>query len=545
MQPFVMNRAQRTVHEKLSAQLKDTGRIRAIVLKARQEGISTYVAGRFFRRVSLYANQTALIVADQKKRGAVLFDIYENFHRRAPEWLRATKRYGSKSQQLWYDTPDGSGLNSKIVVETAMDAAAGRGTTLQCIHASEMAFWERPEDVWVALMQAVPDEGSEVIIESTANGVGNYFHQVWEDAVNGENDYVPIFLPWWIHEEYFPPIVPDTRDAVLGTLSEYEQQAMDVGFEWEGERHRLTPEHLAWRRRTIREKLAGDERAFRQEYPSTAREAFLVSGNMYFDEDALLRYEQGSIKAPRFRFSKLADGTIPRPDPNGPLRVWEMPRREGRYVIFADTATGRQTKRETTSGDGERGGRDFSSADVFDVLERKYVAQLHGRIVPEVFAHQLKDLGYMYPSRNPDGSNRPALIGVERNHSSGETVLRILRDDMKYPNLYFHRLLNRRNNRPGVVLGWMTTVENRMPLLDEFAQALREDSIWYPNPDGIRECFTFVRGDDGKPEAQEGCHDDRVISGAGCLQMARFYRAPAIGEPPKLKVGSSPTGLFD
>jgi hypothetical protein len=571
MVPFKMNRAQMIVHERLGRQLRETGRVRAIILKARQEGISTYAAARFFRRVTMYPNQSALIVADQKKRGSVLFDIYENFDRRLPDWIKPQKRFGTKGNQIVYDTHDASGLNSRVTVETAMDAAAGRGSTIQAIHASEMAFWEKPEDVWVALMQAVPDQGSEVIIESTANGVGNFFHRMWDDAVSGENGYEAIFLPWWVHEEYELRLSPDTEELVLTSLTDWEREALEVGIEYEGELHRLTPGQLAWRRQTIRDKLSNDERAFRQEYPSTAREAFLVSGNMFFDEDALLRMEQ-ETRAP-LRCIIRSDGqTIaPKIDARGPLRIWEMPEEGGHYVIFADTATGKQVsqREQSFASDSEKGGRDFSSADVLKVFEylrdengaivtengqpvtvscRKYVAQLHGRIPPEVFAKQVRELGYIYG--NPRAEERttrdPALLGVERNHSSGETVLRILKDDFRYPRLYYHRLLARRSgNRPGTVAGWQTTTENRQQMLDDLAGAFRDGSVEYFNPDGVKEFFTFVRGESGKPEAQEGCHDDRVISAAGALQLARYYQRPARGRAPAFATSSSPTGLFD
>lgn len=571
MVPFSLNRAQMIVHERLGRQLRDTGRVRAIILKARQEGISTYTGARFFRRVTMYPNQSALIVADQKKRGSVLFDIYENFDRRLPDWIKPQKRFGTKGNQIVYDTHDANGLNSRVTVETAMDAAAGRGSTIQAIHASEMAFWEKPEDVWVALMQAVPDQGSEVIIESTANGVGNFFHRMWDDAVSGENGYEAIFLPWWVHEEYELKIGDQTEELILSSLTDWEREALEVGIEYEGELHRLTPGQLAWRRQTIRDKLSNDERAFRQEYPSTAREAFLVSGNMFFDEETLLTMEQDCKPALRCIIRSDGKTIAPKPDLRGPLRIWEMPEDGAHYAIFADTATGRQVsqREQSFASDSEKGGRDFSSADVIKVFEylrdkdgnpviengqpvtvscRKFVAQLHGRIPPEVFAKQLRELGYIYgcPRAGDHTTKDPALVAVERNHSSGETVLRILKDDFRYPRLYYHRLLARRSgNRPGTVAGWQTTAENRQQMLDDLAGAFRDGSVEYYNADGVKEFFTFVRGDDGKPQAQDGCHDDRVISAAGALQLARYYQRPARGASQPVMAGSSPTGLFD
>lgn len=552
--PLVFNHAQRVVHEKVSQQMRETGHVRAIVLKARQEGVSTYTAARFFRRIQLYSQQSGLVIADQKKRSQTLFGIYDLFHRMLPADLRPRKRYSAK-HELWFDArATAGGLNSRIAIETAKDVEAGRAATLQLLHASEFAFWDHPEMVWTGLMQAVPDEGSEVIIESTANGVGNLFHEMWNQAVEGDSGFIPIFLPWWIHtEEYQVLLSSEGLEHIMATLSDYEREAMEEGFEWEGERYRLTPGQLAWRRQTIRDKMNGNERAFRQEYPATAREAFLVSGNCFFDEDVLLGYERAS-KPPAFRANilNLNGATALIPAERGYLRVWEKPQRLGEYVIFADTATGKQVtpfERERidllSEADAERGGRDFSCAQVMEVSTRTLVAQLHGRIPPEVFAQALNDLSYLYSShRNATQVRVPAFLGVERNHSSGETVLRWLKDS-GHPNLFYMRKFNQRYQRTTQRLGWATTVDTRMPMLDELAAALREGTVGVPDPDTIRECFTFIRGGkDGKPEAQEGAHDDRVIALAGAVQLLRYFSRPTVHFGIEFERSDSPTGMM-
>lgn len=546
--PLELNFAQRFVQERLSAQMREQGRIRAIVLKARQEGISTLAAARNFRRIHLYSNQNVAVVADVKERGAALFTIYQNYYRWLRDDLKPAQRYQRKGQQLWFDTVSGGGLNSKLNVGTSKDIALGRATTIQSLHASEVAWWDKAEDVWVGLAQAVPDEGTEIIIESTANGVGNFFEQMWNDAVAGLNGYVAIFLPWFIHEEYTVPVGPSQEKEINSTLTAQERAWMQEGIEWEGVPWKFTYGQIAWRRRKIKEDFRGDERGFRQEFPTTAREAFLVSGNCFFDEEVLLQYENSAEK-PTFRgnLARRGEAIAPLRNEFGYLRIFRMPKPGGHYVMFADTAEGKQstTQREVSFADPdmERGGRDFCSADVFDTVSRTYVAQLHGRMAPEVFAEQLHMLGRYYSS-NVGDRRAPALIGVERNHSSGETTLRYLKD-AGYPRLYVSRLMNRRTNRTTSQLGWMTTAENRMPMLDEFAAALRDNSISLPNRDTIRECYTFIRDDSGKPEAQEGTHDDRVISAAGALQMARWSRPPVRTRRPRVPVGSSPTGWGD
>jgi hypothetical protein len=550
--PLVANFAQRHFQKLIGEQLAATGQIRAIVLKARQEGISTWVAARNTRRITLAPNQSVLVVADQKVRGAALFNIYETYHRNLPEAFRPMKRYSGKGTQLWFDSPSGQGgLNSKVNVGTARDVATGRATTIQVLHASEVAWWENAEDVWVGLAQAIPDEpGTEVIIESTANGVGNFFHQMWLDAEAGLNGYVPIFLPWFVHEEYVTPVTEDAEKEITQTIQPWERLAMEDGIEWEGERWRLTINQIAWRRRKIKQEFRGDERAFRQEYPSTSQEAFLVSGNCFFDEDVLRDYEKSATKPVlRANMIRSEDAIAPRRAEFGYVRIWKLPERKGHYVIGADTAEGKQTttQREQTFTDPdlERGGRDFCSADVFDLTSRTFVAQLHGRMAPEVFAEQLAMLGRYYSCEVGVARSRaPALIGVERNHSSGETTLRFLKD-MAYPRLYAHRHINRRTNKSTSMLGWLTSAENRMPMLDELSAGFREGIIAVPNADTIRECYTFVRDDAGRPAAQEGTHDDRVISAALALQMARYSRPPIKRSRVQTPVANTPTGWAD
>lgn len=536
--PFVFNNAQRIVHTRFAEQMRKHRRIRALILKARQEGISTYVAARNFRRVSLYSDQYALVIADQRKRGQNLFGIYELFDRKLPRWLAPAKRGRRTGLKLVYDTVTGEGLNSNLLVETAKDAAAGRSYTIQAVHASELAFWENPEETWVGLMQAVPDADSEVVIESTANGVGNLFHRMWKDAVAGDSDYLAIFLPWWVHEEYRIELDSEEKNELIASLSPDERKMRDPGYELDGIFHPLSLEQIAWRRDTIRNKLNGDEATFRQEYPATAREAFLVAGNCFFDTDSLTTYEENATKPRRYKIAWRGNTSVRQERTKGNLRIWEEPRFDGEYVMFADTAEGKMSdKREAIyASDREQGGRDFSCAWVYEVHSSMYVAQYHARIPPEIFAEKLYALGFMYGHLNRRTQNhRPALIGVERNHRSGETTARKLKD-WEYPNLFYDRVINQRREKKTLAVGWFTTEGKRTLMLDEFSAEIRAGTVWMPDASTVEECFTFIRGEDGKAEAEEGCHDDRVIAAAGCIQMARHHFSPGLSSPRMEKV---------
>jgi len=593
-QSFAFNRPQKVVDAKVRLQLEQTGRVRVIILKARQMGISTWIAGRFWRAVHLRPSVLGMVLADRKKRAEELFQIYDRFRLSLPEGFTVHARFASKNRiALSHD--------SGMIVDTAGDVEVGRALTLQRVHASEVGFWEKPEEAMLSLLQAVPPRSGEVFLESTANGVGNYFHRVWEAAGEGETGWLPIFLPWWIHDEYRRETTEPERRLILATADPWERMALDQGIAWEppgpgipevleagarwnaeSETWVLAPEQLAWRRDLINEKFGGFRaaetvpRGFRQEHPSTAREAFLVSGNCFFDEEALVRLEE-LARGPVDRGNLVPvgrQGFVFRAAEKGYVRVWEPPDPGGHYVIGADTAQGLMAAAQDATFDdpeGERGGRDFNSGVVIRVpywrkaspAEQKaqraagdkkwgwvfepprVVAEFHARTAPEVFAEALNFLGKWYscPSADSPTSRRAALAAVERNHDSGQTVIRVLRERYRYPNQFVHRQLNKRYDKPTEEIGWRTTGETRMPMLDELAEAIRSGGWGEPSGEAVRECLTFVRGEDGRPEAQEGCHDDRVISRAIALQMIRHHSCPRLStEPNEPEVADTPTG---
>lgn len=546
--PLRFRRAQQIWHAKTSAQWKEKGYVKQIVLKARQEGISTGVASRFFRRAHLTAFQKIMVMADQLDHSENIWDMYDLFNKGLPEEARPGPPGHYADGELIT-----LGNGSEIVTDTAGDKTGGRSATAQCLHASEVAFWMYASDVMTGLLQVIPDVGCEVIMESTANGVGGYFYDQWKRAEEGASDFVPIFLPWWIHEEYSIECDEDERQDILASDEEFERRALDEGIRLEGALHKLTVEQLAWRRHCIANKCDGDLRKFKQEYPSTADEAFLVSGNCFFEEEHLLRYEETTrerITVFRGNLREAGDRIIPSAAPRGFLKIWVPPRVGGSYVIGVDTALGKKVaaeKRTFDDPEGERGGRDFNCADVIEVASMTQVAQLHCRISPEEMATQLNMLGRMYGSDAPGGLRLPALLGVERNHeSSAGKILRDLREKYDYPALYYSRQVNRRTNKVTPILGWRTSAETRKIMLDDLAALIRSESIDINCLETIKEMTTFVIADDGKPEAQEECHDDRVMSIAIAIQVARSVAHQSTEEPmAEIEILDTPTGLFD
>ena len=272
--PLRLNAVQRSLHARIEDQKRRTGRVRALILKARQPGVSTYVEARFYRQVIGNRGVRAFILTHLRNSTDAIFEMVERFHDR--NRARGKPHIGaSNAKELWFDE-----IDSGYRVGTAGSKAIGRGHTLQYFHGSEVAHWPNAAAHMAGVMQAVPDlDGSEVILESTANGIGGLFYDMCKAAERGEGEYELIFIPWFAHDEYraTPPAtwVPPASFAEYGDL-----HGLDgAGLYW------------AWRRNAGLAQACrgnGDEICwmFRQEYPATAEEAFQASGH-----DSLIRSE--------------------------------------------------------------------------------------------------------------------------------------------------------------------------------------------------------------------------------------------------------------
>ena len=306
--PFRFNEVQSKVYLKIQELRKLDKPVRAIVLKARQTGISTLTEALIFYFTVISANISSLIIAHDKESTQHLFRMSKMFYDRLPNIpeIKPMKRTSNRIE-LYFDNPSektrfrSPGLNSLIRVDTANNMQAGRAFTIQNLHCSELAFWERPEEVMTGLMQSVPDEpNTMIIIESTANGVGNYYHNMWQDAESGNNDFVPIFIAWWELDSY--------RAVPPKDFTPYDYEHEIYGNEVKlAETFELDIAQLAWRRYTIKNKCNNDINRFKQEYPATANEAFLTSGKRVFDIGLINEYYQYVTEAKRGELIEQAD----------------------------------------------------------------------------------------------------------------------------------------------------------------------------------------------------------------------------------------------
>ena len=251
---LTFNRAQAYVHMKLEEQRARLGRVRALILKGRQQGISTFIGGRFYHRTSMVPGLKALIIAHEAKATDNLFKMVKRYLENNP---MAPSTMSTNSKELLFGA-----LDSGYGVATAGAKDTGRSLTAQLFHGSEFAFWDNAQSHMAGIGNAVGDvDGTEIILESTGNGIGNAFHLMWQLAEAGIGEYIPIFVPWYWQDEYCAKEIPDRFELSREDL-EYKTAygLSDLQMVWRANKIATYGEGHAWR--------------FDQEYPATPVLAF-------------------------------------------------------------------------------------------------------------------------------------------------------------------------------------------------------------------------------------------------------------------------------
>jgi hypothetical protein len=469
--PLVLNAAQKIFMKTVIDQLQTTGKVRVVVLKGRQQGLSTIIEGILYWWTSQHKAVKSLVMTHQGESTKALFEMCRRYHESCPEILKPHTKYSSR-KELSFDL-----LDSSYMVATAGGEGVGRGETLQLAHLSEAAFYPpaTARDNINGLMQAIPNaKGTFVFIESTANGIGNPFHEIWTNAVNGTNEYEAVFIPWFVQLEYRMP-VPEGFERTP------EEDALV-------KKYALDDEQLMFRRRKIA--LNGIE-LFNQEYPCHADEAFLTSGRPVFHPQQLQSLiEQAPDIVSRLELINEDFEEQPR----GSLILYHHVDPGETYYIGADVAM------------GVRGG-DWSVAQILDSKKRQvgvYRSQVH----PDYFATVLEKLGYFFNT---------AKIAVENNNHGILTATR-LGKDLAYPAMYFETAVDKQTEQETITYGFRTTVKTKPLIIDKLRAAFREKEVTVNDKLTLRECQTYVVTDDGKMEAEAGCFDDCVMS----LAIANF-----------------------
>lgn len=506
---FKLNDAQIMV-EALDKYCKENGIMRRyIILKARQMGLSTWTEGKIFHETANTPLTRSLIVAHEEKASVNLFNMSKLYYEELPDVIRPVKKYNN-GKILSFENPSNDeaekrknpGLRSNITIATAGSGDIGRSSTPTKLHISELAFFPDARTTMLGLLQGVPVNLDTLIIyESTANGIGDYFHTQWQMAMKGESDFIPIFLPWFTDSTYVSQFATKAeRDNFISTVEyTHKDSKGNTIYTYEKElmrKHFLTYEQLKWRRWAIRNKCGGDEELFMQEYPSTPEEAFLATGRPKFNIQSLKKYQTQTCEPIKRGYLDDKNGSIQFiEDDKGYVSIWQKPTPNVYYTIGADVAEG------TIEGDYSVG--IVGKPDSLDV-----VAMWHGHIDPDLFGHELVKLARYY---------NEAYIGVEANNHGLTTLNAIKR--LEYWNIYFQKQFDKIANTMTQKIGWTTNTRTKPLMIDKLAEFVREKWLGIKSDLIISEMFTYIIEDNGSTNAQTGCFDDTVMAMAILLQL--------------------------
>jgi hypothetical protein len=363
------NPAQRLYEEKASR--------RNIVLKARQMGVSTWIAGQFFLRTITHPGTVTVQVAHTQEAAEQIFRIVHRFLALLPESLcaGALKSVNRSAQRIVFP-----GIDSEYLVETAGDRNAGRGLTIANLHCTELARWPGDAEETLYGLLATLSPAGQLAMESTPMGASGCFWKEWQEAE--KTNTVRHFFPWWLEPAY---VAASPEEA---SLTEAERQLM--------REHHLGPEQIGYRRQ-IQRNFRG---LAKQEYAEDPSACFLASGDCFF--------ETAAIDA---RLQAIEDPVEQRH--NGALHLWLTPQAGREYLVAVDPAGG------GTSGD-------FTAIQVLDLDSGLQCAESRSRLTPLETAREAAALAHEY---------RGALLAVERNNQ-GEAVLAHLRATCRYDRIF-------------------------------------------------------------------------------------------------------------
>lgn len=439
---------------------------RIVILKARQVGVSWLMAGYALWRASFYDGANVLMLSKREDEARSLLDKSFYIYQNLPLFLR--KRLFKKNESVFLFSDAGTpGVASSGIKAFPSTEDAGRSEAASDVIADEWAFHPYA-DVNYGAYKPTIDAGGRLIGISTANGVGNFFHRTYIGAKEpaevwtprnpvGRNGFVPLFIPWFARPG---------RDNLWYSTQVQEFQE--------------SPHLLA------------------QEYPGNDLDAFISSGNTFFNKDRIHQWMM-FCKPP-------IDHRL-----GGIVKIWRYPAYGEHYVMGADCAEGR--------------GRDLSGAAIYHFRTMEHVADIHGDLQPDQFADLIYNLATEYNN---------AFINPERN-SVGLGIILDLVKKYQYKNILRYHPLQQDIRLAGRIeksedWGWPTNKITRPVVLKDLGAAISAGTITSYDKSFWEECLTFVN-DKGKVEAAQGCRDDRVFKHALAIQAQRHFESQSINAP--------------
>lgn len=432
-----------------------------IVLKARQMGFTTLCCIDMLDDTITNPNKTGAIIAHTRDDAAKLFEITKRAFSNIPEEIRPKAAYDNRNELYFGE------LDSKIYVDTDL-----RGGTTHNLHISEVAFIDRADQKMAGILETVPDSGS-ITLESTANGIGGYFNETWEDP---KSEFKKHFYNWLWDIKYQIP----TTDSLEEMQREYKEYVLKYGLiDDVYNKFHLTPEQFNF----YLSKIRRQKHLVMQEYPMSALEAFISTGRNVFSLTDLQRHK-----------------TVTQIDNKwNDVKIWEYPLKGFRYVIGCDPAEGL--------------GGDYSVIEVFNADTGEQAAEfVSNSVAPDRLSHYLYEIGKYFNN---------AYINIEVNNHGRTTI-----DNLKhrYYNIYRRKVFDKVANKDTEALGWRTTGVTKPLLVDNLEEAIRDMSLRIKSEYVIKEMRSFVQSDEPGKKGFGGegsAHDDSVIACGLALQAIK------------------------
>lgn len=503
--PFVPKRPQESLLRAIRKEIATGHRACIMILKARQIGFSTLIALLYLALALIREGCECLVAADKGDNQAKIWRIYRRAYRNLPDELRYYEDpvTGEKKDKHRFDSKkelEFSDNESHIGVYVATEGGLGTSDSISLAHFSEFALWKEQKETLKVAMDAMPDlPGCIAVIETTARGWGNTFHEMWRRSSAAVEEgrfttWIPFFMPWWRERDYVRTPEPNF------TLDDSETKLVrDV--EAYADNYTLTHKQLMWRRMKL-EEAEGDERLFNRENPSTPEHAFQATGDRVFDPEGLSWQVNKYVTEPRtFEIDLSANGDVSlypvteqfdvRGVPtNGRLRIYRDP--AGRDCIMAADPTHNMSENS-----------DSAAAHVIDVHTLEQLAVWEGRCDQHQFGDILFALGSYY--------NRAYAI-VETNIGL-TTAERLV--ELGYGNIHWYQPPGIMGSEPTWYPGYRTTPKGRDLAIHITKRLISERMPVLYDMRTLEELTAFQETQSGrkfKAEAPGGKQDNLVMA---------------------------------
>lgn len=506
--PFKLRPQQLQIVEQAKQHIANKRRLYIIFLKGRRLGISTFANLIQIAHIASRSDAHAAIIAQNIEVGNTLFAQAKSM---AKDLKAINPQIDFVSKKI--DYPHQSAEPSELKSYTAATVHGQRGMTLSSVHMTEAAFY--PYDgAYKAILNTLSSDPDNVcLIETTANGMegpGESYYQYWQGAVAGENEFLPIFLPWFQDDNY----VGDPDEAKDAPRDDYEKWLMnELRDPLTGKSIKLGKDRIAWFRQTLNTKCESSIDAWRAEYPSTPEEAFIASGNPAFSHQEI-QFAEASKTSPIHHGEIMRNSLTGRPEfipsshpDENLLAIWEMPQPGDHYFAGVDTARGDEAN--------VRPG-DYAAIVVWNAETGDMAARYMSRVSPGTLAEYAGLIGRFYNN---------ACLNVELNNL-GYVVMRDLRDRYFYPNQYRWKGRDDKfDGKPGTAFGFETSDRYRRMMFNVFRTSLyRKEAT--PKDKIFIQQMTGAKMEGFRWEVAVG-HDDVFMAGLlGWMAKEQFHPTP-------------------